>query len=313
MLARAITLVESTRPDHRRIAEELLERCLPSSGSSFRIGITGVPGAGKSTFIDALGLRLVEDGLKVAVLAIDPSSEVSRGSVLGDKTRMQQLATHPNAFVRPSPSGGRAGGVAHRTREVMFLCEAAGYERVIVETVGAGQAETAVHSMVDFFLLLALAGAGDELQGIKRGIVEMADAVVITKADGDNEAAAEEARAQFEHALRMFPPTESGWRPQVLTVSAITGKGMDSVLETMAQFEEMVRATGYFGENRRRQSRFWLREMLERRLLEALYEDPDVRDVLRENERQVEYGEVSASAAAERVLEAFRQSNTQLP
>lgn len=310
MLARAITIVESTRADHRKAAEVLLEGCLPPATSSFRMGVTGVPGAGKSTFIDALGTKLADAGRKIAVLAVDPTSEVSRGSILGDKTRMQRLAAHPNAFVRPSPSGGRAGGIAHRTREAIFLCEAAGFETVFVETIGAGQAETAVHSMVDFFLLLALAGAGDELQGIKRGIVEMADAVVITKADGENEASAEEARAQFQYALQMFPPTESGWKPRVHAASALTGKGLDEVLRTMDDYEALARESGYFETNRRLQGRYWLRETLERRLLERLYDEPRVRASIEEYERRVENGELSASAAAEAVLQAFGEEDT---
>lgn len=313
MLARAITIVESTRPDHREAAETLLESCLPPVPSSFRMGVTGVPGAGKSTFIDAVGTKLADAGRKIAVLAVDPTSEVSRGSILGDKTRMQRLAAHPNAFVRPSPSGGRAGGIAHRTREAIFLCEAAGFETVFVETVGAGQAETAVHSMVDFFLLLALAGAGDELQGIKRGIVEMADAVVITKADGENEAPAEEARAQFQYALQMFPPAESGWKPRVHAASALTGKGLDEVLRTMDDYEALARESRYFEQNRRRQGRYWLRETLERRLLERLYDHPPVRASIEEFERKVENGEISASAAAEAVLEALHAEETRSP
>lgn len=310
MLARAITIVESTRPDHREAAETLLEACLPPATSSFRMGVTGIPGVGKSTFIDALGMMLAEAGRKIAVLAVDPTSDVSRGSILGDKTRMQRLAAHANAFVRPSPSGGRSGGIAHRTREAIFLCEAAGFETVFVETVGAGQAETAVHSMVDLFLLLALAGAGDELQGIKRGIVEMADAVVITKADGENVASAEEARAQFQYALQMFPPTESGWKPRVHAASALTGKGLNEVLRTLDDYEALARESGYFEQNRRRQGRYWLRETLERRLLERLYDHPVVRTSIQEYERKVEDGEISAAAAAEAVLEVLHAEGT---
>ncbi len=219
MLSRAVTLVESLAPDHQAIAQEIIEKCLPYSGNSRRIGITGVPGAGKSTSIDVFGLHVLKSGGKLAVLAIDPSSERTKGSILGDKTRMEKLATHPSAFIRPSPSAGSLGGVARKTRETIVLCEAAGFNNIFVETVGVGQSETAVHSMVDFFLLLQLAGTGDELQGIKRGIMEMADGIVINKADGDNIDRAQLAQAQFRSALHLFPPTESGWQPEVLTYS----------------------------------------------------------------------------------------------
>ena len=219
MLSRAVTLVESMASEHQVLAQEVIEKCLPHSGNSRRIGITGVPGAGKSTSIDVFGLHVLKDGGKLAVLAIDPSSERTKGSILGDKTRMERLAVHPNAFVRPSPSAGSLGGVARKTRETIVLCEAAGFNNIFVETVGVGQSETAVHSMVDFFLLLQLAGTGDELQGIKRGIMEMADGIVINKADGDNIHRAQLAQAQFRSALHLFPPTASGWQPEVLTYS----------------------------------------------------------------------------------------------
>lgn len=305
MLARAITLVESTRPDHRRHADALLAGCLPVPESTFRMGITGVPGVGKSTFIDELGLRLIEEGRRVAVLAVDPSSDISGGSILGDKTRMNRLSAEPRAFVRPSPSGGRVGAVAHRTREAIFLCETAGYDFVVVETVGAGQSETAVHSMVDFFLLLALAGAGDELQGIKRGIVEMADAVVITKADGDNRAAADEARGQFVHALRMFPPRESEWKPSVVTASAVTGAGFDRLLDVVRQYEQHVRANGHLERGRREQQRFWLRETVQRRLLERLFGETRAAAALQEFESLVVDGDLSVPSAAESFLNEF--------
>ena len=306
MLGRSITLIESTREEDRRAAEVLVQNCRPLSGKSFRIGVTGVPGVGKSTLTDAIGMRLIENGHKVAVLAVDPTSGVSGGSILGDKTRMQRLASEENAFVRPSPSGGRPGGVAYRTRESILVCEAAGFDRVFVETVGVGQAETAVHSMVDFFLLLALSGAGDELQGIKRGIVEMADAVAITKADGENRTAAKEAGIQFRHALELFPPTESGWEPRVQTCSAATGEGIDQLLETFEAFENATRSTGHFERNRREQGRFWLRETLDQRLHEQI--QAEVGDVLRRYEEKVVNGEMSASAAADSILDRFRKA-----
>lgn len=306
MLGRAITLIESTRESDRRAAEVLVEKCLPLSGRSFRIGVTGVPGVGKSTLIDSMGMRLIEAGHAVAVLAVDPTSGISGGSILGDKTRMPNLASHEQGFVRPSPSGSRSGGVAQRTREAILVCEAAGFDRIFVETVGVGQAETAVHSMVDFFLLLALAGAGDELQGIKRGIVEMADAVAITKADGENKSAAIEAGAQFRGALRLFPPTESGWEPRVHTCSAVSGDGIEELLATFADFEQMARSSGRFDQNRREQGRYWLRETLDQRVREMIAREAG--DALSEYEQKVVEGEMSASAAAEAVLARFRRS-----
>ena len=263
MLGRAITLVESSLPEHRRSAVRILDGCIPYAGNSVRVAVTGIPGAGKSTFIEALGSRLVDGGRRVAVLAVDPSSRISGGSILGDKTRMPRLASQANAFVRPSPSRGAPGGVAPRTREVILLCEAAGYDTIFVETVGVGQAETAVHSMVDFFLLLALAGAGDELQGIKRGIVEMADAIAITKADGENAAAARRARAQYRQALQLFPPTESGWEPRVQTCSSVTGEGLDEVWQAVSEYAAQARTSGYFERRRKDQSRVWLDEAFE--------------------------------------------------
>ncbi len=308
-LGRAITLVESSRTDHRAAADQLLQACLSLSGASLRVGITGVPGVGKSSFIDALGVRLLdEEDRRLAVLAVDPSSTLSRGSILGDKTRMPQLAARSNAFIRPSPSGTSPGGVAARTREAIFLCEAAGFDTVFVETVGVGQAETAVDSMVDFFLLLALAGAGDELQGIKRGIVEMADAIAVTKADGGNKEAAERAKNQFARALRLFPPTASGWQPTVRTCSAWTGAGLDTIWGDVLDYERTTRASGYFETHRRDQARFWLRETLDEQLLEALHRDADVAATLAAYEERVLRREVTASAAAEAILDAFRRS-----
>lgn len=305
-LGRAMTLVESTRKDHRAAADELLETCLPYSGAALRIGITGVPGVGKSTFIEALGNRLIEGGRRVAVLAVDPTSKVSGGSILGDKTRMHTLASSPNAFIRPSPSGRTAGGVAAGTREIIILSEAAGYDTIFVETVGVGQAETSVHSMVDFFLLLALAGAGDELQGIKRGIIEMADAIAITKADGSNQDAAQRARRQFSNALRLFPPMESGWEPPVHICSSITGMGLEEIWEDVLEYERSTRRSGYFELNRRNQAKNWLHETIEAQLVEALHADAGIAEMLEDYEAKVLHREVSTSAAAEAVVAAFR-------
>jgi LAO/AO transport system kinase len=306
-LARGVTLVESTRADHREAADVLLAACLPHSGASLRVGITGVPGVGKSTFIEVLGSRLVDAGRRVAVLAVDPTSTVSGGSILGDKTRMQQLASHPSAYVRPSPSGGSPGGVARRSREVIVLCEAAGFDTVFVETVGVGQAETAVHGMVDFFLLLALSGAGDDLQGIKRGIIEMADAIAVTKSDGARMEATERAKGQFAAALRLFPPTESGWNPPVHSCSARTGKGMEEIWADVLEFERSMKAGGHFEHRRRQQADRWLHESLDDRLLEALHSDPEIAEMLDEYAAKVRRREVSASAAAEAIVDAFRR------
>ena len=254
ILSRAITLAESLNPDHQKMAQEVIERCLPHSGHSLRIGITGVPGVGKSTFIEAFGKHLTSIGKKIAVLAIDPSSERSKGSILGDKTRMELLSTDPNAFIRPSPSGLTLGGVARKTRETIVLCEAAGFDIIIVETVGVGQSETVVKSMVDFFLLLMLAGAGDELQGIKRGIMEMADALVINKADGDNVHAAEVARTRYQSALHLFPLNENGWVVPVATCSSIEHTSIDKVWQIMCDFEQHTKANGFFEKNRNEQN-----------------------------------------------------------
>ena len=252
-LSQAITMIESARPEHLEMAQAIIERCLPHSGHSLRIGITGVPGVGKSTFIEAFGTLLTEQGHKVAVLAIDPSSERTKGSILGDKTRMESLSVNPKAFIRPSPSGSTLGGVARKTRESIILCEAAGYDVIIVETVGVGQSETAVKSMVDFFLLLMLAGAGDELQGIKRGIMEMADALIINKADGDNKHKAIRAQTQYRAALKLFPQTESQWTVPVEVCSALENFAIDKVWEMILRYEKHTKANGYFERNRSEQ------------------------------------------------------------
>ncbi len=312
-LARAITLVESTRPEHHAQALEIIERCMPYTGRSLRVGISGAPGAGKSTLIEALGTRLTRAGHRLAVLAIDPSSTRTRGSILGDKTRMPRLSADPNAFIRPSPSSGSLGGVARTTRETILLCEAAGHDLLFIETVGVGQSETTAHSMVDFFLVLALAGAGDELQGIKRGILELADAVVITKADGANREAALHARRLYQRALRLFPPPPSGWRPPVLTCSALTGEGLDELWETIDRYRTEMTASGYFEENRRRQAGDWMRQTIEHRLLDHFYHHPDVRTHLPAFEAAVLAGETSPFAAAERLLALYTGRTTSEP
>ena len=305
MLSRAVTLVESLSPDHQAVAQEVIEKCLPFSGNSRRIGITGVPGAGKSTSIDVFGLHVLKDGGKLAVLAIDPSSERTKGSILGDKTRMEKLSIHPSAFIRPSPSAGSLGGVARKTRETIVLCEAAGYNNIFVETVGVGQSETAVHSMVDFFLLIQLAGTGDELQGIKRGIMEMADGIVINKADGDNVGPAQLAQAQFRSALHLFPPTASGWSPEVLTYSGYYELGIAEVWDMIDRYFDFVKANGYFDAKRREQARYWMYESIDERLRANFYNNPAVAALLRENEAEVLANRRSSFIAAREVLDYY--------
>lgn len=304
-LSRAVTLVESVNPDHYTLAQEVIEKCLPHSGRSRRIGITGVPGAGKSTSIDVFGLHVLKDGGKLAVLAIDPSSERTKGSILGDKTRMEKLSTHPGAFIRPSPSAGSLGGVARKTRETIVLCEAAGFNNIFVETVGVGQSETAVHSMVDFFLLIQLAGTGDELQGIKRGIMEMADGIVINKADGDNIGPAQLAQAQFRSALRLFPPTASGWQPEVLTYSGYYELGIPEIWDMIDRYFAFVDGNGYFEKRRIEQSRYWMFETIDERLRRDFYSDPDISAMLAEKERLVLSNRLSSFIAARDVLDAY--------
>ena len=309
MLSRAVTLVESINPNHEPIAQEVIEKCLPYSGNSKRIGITGVPGAGKSTSIDVFGLHVLKDGGKLAVLAIDPSSERTKGSILGDKTRMEKLAVHPNAFIRPSPSAGSLGGVARKTRETIVLCEAAGYNNIFVETVGVGQSETAVHSMVDFFLLIQLAGTGDELQGIKRGIMEMADGIVINKADGDNIDRARLAQAQFKSALRLFPPTASGWTPEVLTYSGYYELGIPEVWDMIDRYFEFVKENGYFEQKRQEQARYWMYETIDSRLRSNFYNNHDVKDMLADLEEQVLANKLSSFVAAGNILDFYYKKN----
>ncbi len=277
LLSRAITLVESRLPAHAAKAQAIVEGCLPHSGNSIRVGITGVPGVGKSTFIEALGMHLIEArSQKIAVLAVDPSSQFSGGSILGDKTRMERLSAHLDAFIRPSPSGGSLGGVTRRTRETVILCEAAGFRNVLIETVGVGQSETAVASMVDFFLLLMLAGAGDELQGIKRGIMEMADLLAINKADGNNRDRANAARAEYQTALRMFPPTASGWQPRALTCSALTNAGIPEIWDAVVDHHRLVTRSGYLQERRQSQLVDWLEAAIADQIQDSFARDAAV-------------------------------------
>lgn len=309
LLSRAVTLVESVNPSHRAVAREVIEKCLPYSGRSRRIGITGVPGAGKSTSIDVFGLHVLEKGGKLAVLAIDPSSERTKGSILGDKTRMEKLSVHPKAFIRPSPSAGSLGGVARKTRETIILCEAAGFNNIFVETVGVGQSETAVHSMVDFFLLIQLAGTGDELQGIKRGIMEMADGIVINKADGDNIRRAELAAAQFRSALHLFPMPESGFAPEVLCYSGYFEKGIKEVWDMIDRYFAHVEANGYFRRKRLEQARYWMYETINEALRSSFYDNERVAEVLSRCETRVLDNEMTSFAAADQALKVYFDSN----
>ena len=306
VLSRAVTLVESVNPDHQSMAQEVIEKCLPYSGNSVRVGISGVPGAGKSTSIDEFGIHVLQQyGGKLAVLAIDPSSERSKGSILGDKTRMEKLAQHPKSFIRPSPSAGSLGGVARKTRETIVLCEAAGYNNIFVETVGVGQSETAVHSMVDFFLLIQLAGTGDELQGIKRGIMEMADGIVINKADGDNIARANLAKAQFQNALHLFPPTDSGWFPEVLTYSGYYELGIAEVWEMIDRYFDFVKGNGYFERKRMEQEKYWMYETIDEHLRSNFYRDPEVEAMLKVKQENVLASRQSSFVAAREVLDYY--------
>ncbi len=307
-LSRGITLIESTQQNHAKKGQELIEKCLPHANNSIRIGITGVPGVGKSTFIEALGSLLIRNGKRVAVLAVDPSSTISKGSILGDKTRMESLVRSSEAFIRPSPSGNSLGGVAQKTRESIILCEAAGYDVIIIETVGVGQSETAVHSMVDFFLLLKLAGAGDELQGIKRGIIEMADAIVINKADGDNQKRAREAKNQFRKALHLYPLGESSWSPEVMTCSALKEDGIQEIWELILKYIDITTENGFFEDNRVQQNKFWLLQTIEEQLKNEFYNHIKVKSVLEEHIKAVQQHKITPFAAAKSLLEASKQS-----
>ena len=301
-LSKAITLIESSQVQHQEKAGQLVEKCLSYANKSIRIGITGVPGVGKSTFIEAFGSYLADSGKKVAVLAVDPTSTVSGGSILGDKTRMETLVNHKNAFIRPSPSGDSLGGVAKKTRETIILCEAAGFDTLLIETVGVGQSETTVHSMTDFFLLLKLAGAGDELQGIKRGIIEMADAIVINKADGENRKSAEKARSEFRRALHLYPAKDSGWQPKVLLCSALHHKGIDEVWELIVEFRTSVTENKSFFHKRQEQNKFWLLQTINEHLRNRFYNHPKIKEELQEQLKAVESNETTAFAAAKYLL-----------
>jgi LAO/AO transport system kinase len=304
-LSRAITLIESTNSIHLEKANEVVNNCLPHANKSIRIGITGVPGVGKSTFIEAFGKYLTSQGKKVAVLAVDPSSTISHGSILGDKTRMEELVKDKNAFIRPSASGETLGGVARKTRETITLCEACGFDIILIETVGVGQSETAVHSMVDFFLLLKIAGAGDELQGIKRGIMEMADAIVINKADGDNIKKAQLAKVEFNRALHLFPAKKSGWIPTTATCSAITQEGIDAVWQTISEYVGLVKSNLYFLEKRKEQNQFWMMETINEQLKSNFYNDSEIIPLLQHNKKAVQNNEISPFAAAQLLLEKY--------
>lgn len=304
-LSRAITLVESTQPAHLEKANEVIKGCLPHANKSVRIGITGVPGVGKSTFIEAFGNYLTGLGKKVAVLAVDPSSSLSHGSILGDKTRMEELVKNEKAYIRPSASGDTLGGVARKTREAIILCEACGFDTIVIETVGVGQSETAVHSMTDFFLLLKISGAGDELQGIKRGIMEMADLIVINKADGDNIKRARLAKTEFNRALHLFPPKISGWQPTVTTCSAITHEGIPETWSTISEYFELTKTNGYFEERRQSQNRHWLLETINEQLKSRFYNHPGIAEALEKNKNAVQNSEVSPFAAAQELLEKY--------
>ena len=307
ILGQAVTLVESNLPSDQLIAQKVIELCLPHAGNSIRVGITGVPGAGKSTFIEALGTELCHQGKQLAVLAIDPSSERSKGSILGDKTRMNELSVENNAFIRPSPSAGSLGGVARQTRETIVLCEAAGFDTVLVETVGVGQSETAAHSMVDFFLLLQVTGTGDELQGIKRGIMEMCDGIAINKCDGQNVERAQAARVSFKNALALFPPTESGWKPYAETCSSVEKTGIQDVWNMIEEYIRYTRANGYFDHKRTQQAKYWMYETINSSLLNSFYQSPDLEPLIEQYEQRVLNNEISSFIAAAELLKRYAQ------
>ncbi len=309
LLARAITLIESSREADRQLAERIVEDCLPHSGNSLRVGITGVPGAGKSSVIEVLGSYLIgERGQKVAVLAVDPSSQLSGGSILGDKTRMSSLASSDMAFIRPTPSRGSLGGVAQRTREAMLLCEAAGYQNILVETVGVGQSETAVHEMVDFFLLILLAGAGDELQGMKRGVMERANLVVVNKADGTNLRGAERARNEAQNALHYLPASQSGWTPRAFTCSAQTGKGIAELWDCVLVYASLTKANGWFSRVRRDQAQLWMHDLIRQGLMQRFQAQPAIHKRMELLEQEVLEGRITSFRAARTLLEMYSGS-----
>lgn len=309
ILSQAITLIESALPEHYDIAQSVVEKCLHASSRSVRIGITGVPGAGKSTFIDTFGTMLTHNyGRRLAVLAIDPSSQQSHGSIMGDKTRMERLSVDPDAFIRPSPSAGTLGGVARKTRETAILCEAAGFDTILIETVGVGQSETVAHSMVDFFLVLMISGAGDELQGIKRGIMEMADTIAITKADGNNIQKAGMARTEYQNALHLFPPAASGWSPKVLTCSSLEEKGIIDIWMTISEYVSHAKANGYFWERRRQQAVARMHETITDNLKYSFYSNPEIMLLLPDFEKRLREGEITSYKAASILLEKYYAS-----
>jgi LAO/AO transport system kinase len=308
-LARAITLIESTRADHREAAEALLHQLLPHTGRSVRMGITGVPGAGKSTFIEAFGLHVVEQGHRLAVLAVDPSSPRSGGSILGDKTRMEELSRDTRAFIRPSPSGCTLGGVARRTREAMLVCEAAGFDVIVVETVGVGQSETAVADMVDMFLLLLVPGGGDELQGIKKGIVELADTIVVNKADGDLEAAANRAARDYKNALHLLTPASTAWTVPVVTCSALKQSGIDAVWKVVGEYQKAMEDTGSWSRRRSAQAHAWMWNEVAETLMQTLKDDPRIARLLPEMEKNVADGLMAPGRAARQLVGTFRDSH----
>ncbi len=306
ILSQAVTLVESVSPAHQQKAQEVIDRLLPYSGKSIRVGISGVPGAGKSTSIDEFGVHVLkEKGGKLAVLAIDPSSERTKGSILGDKTRMEKLANHPDSFIRPSPSAGSLGGVARKTRETIILCEAAGYDKIFVETVGVGQSETACHSMVDFFLLIQVAGTGDELQGIKRGIMEISDGIVINKCDGDNVDRCHMAATNFRNALHFFPKPDSGWLPKVLCYSGFYGTGIKEIWDMIYEYIDFVKDNGYFDYRRNEQAKYWMYESINEHLRMNFYNNPRIQEQLAEAEKTVLQGQKTSFIAAQELLDSY--------
>lgn len=309
ILSQAITLIESNLPEHQELAQQIIHACMPYSGKSIRIGITGVPGVGKSTFIESFGKIITSHNNKLAVLAIDPSSERTKGSILGDKTRMEQLSTDPNAYIRPSPSAGSLGGVARKTRETIIVCEAAGYNVIFVETVGVGQSETAVHSMVDFFLLLMLAGAGDQLQGIKRGIMEMADSIAITKSDGENKDKANMAKIEYSSALHLFPTHPSGMNPEVFVCSAIENQGLEKIWKHIQTYIQTTQANSFFTNKRNSQASFWMYETIHSYLKQNFYAHSVISEKISEYEQAVIQGNMSSFMAAQELLDIYKHTN----
>lgn len=307
VLSRAITVIESNAPKHFSLGQEIIKGILPYTGKSFRVGITGVPGAGKSTFIEALGCKLCSQGKKVAVLAVDPSSSLSRGSILGDKTRMEHLSKEPNAFIRPSPSGGTLGGVTRKSRETMLLCEAFGYDIILVETVGVGQSEITVRSMVDFFLMVALTGAGDDLQGIKKGIMEIADAIVVNKADGDNKPKALMARAEFEQILHYLRPSTEGWKTHAYTCSAYTGEGVMEMWDVIMDFMHRMTESGTLEARRKEQTLDWVYHMTDEHIQNMIYQNPAVIEEMNKTEELIKVGQISATMAAHNLIKRIEE------